>query len=178
MWKLQLCRHMINQQFMEQMFFYPIQLKKWMSFVRGKSTGQRALYACIGSLDIWECGGNVQACYSGHYCCYGLKIKALRNVECCLLFYLVETTKTTKITKTNARLASLGVTTLCQEYLLLVVLLTQFPNAYYQIVPRVYFNWKTPTTESIHPLKMTISTNIGKHAQMDLIDHRRRECLD
>jgi hypothetical protein len=36
---------------------------------------------------------------------------------------------------------------------------------------------KPPAAESLHPLKVMISTTIGKHLQIDLIDYKRIECL-
>jgi hypothetical protein len=56
------------------------------------------LNGCIGALDGYlqcitapshkECG-NVGAYYSGHYCMYGVSIKAIYDAECCFLFVSV-----------------------------------------------------------------------------------------
>ncbi len=81
---------------------------------QSKSTGQGPRYGCVGSLDGYllrikaptaeECGGNVPAYYSGHYC-YRLNVQALCDSECSLLFYSVaapgRTNDAKAIRKTN-----------------------------------------------------------------------------
>ena len=64
-----------------------------------KSTGDGAMEGCIGALDGFllritapsknECGGNVTAYYSGHYCCYGLNVQALCDSDCQFLYFSV-----------------------------------------------------------------------------------------
>jgi hypothetical protein len=75
-----------------------------ISIVEGfgqKSTGNGAMNGCVGALDGFsvrlkalspeECGGNVSAYYSGHYCYYGINLQAFCNRNYCFLYFAVAT---------------------------------------------------------------------------------------
>jgi len=50
-------------------------------------------------------------------------------------------------------------------------------KVYISLCPECLSTTQPPVAESLHPLKMMISSTIGKRAQMDLIDYRRCPCL-
>jgi hypothetical protein len=50
-------------------------------------------------------------------------------------------------------------------------------KVYISLCPECLSTSRPPVAETLNPLKMIISNTIGKRAQMDLIDYRRRACL-